>query len=72
MKIDFYFVFVLQDRGYELISLTCNKPHPESYKPGFDLFSSNLGFIIFGLFTFISVTVLVNTLIAFNLEAISI
>ncbi|CAF4122877.1 unnamed protein product, partial [Rotaria magnacalcarata] len=54
----------IPDRGYELISLTCNKPDPKSYAPGFDIFSSNLGFIIFGLFTFICVTVLINTLIA--------
>jgi len=46
------------------MSLTCYKPDPKSYTPGFDMFVSNLGFIIFGLFTFICVTVLINTLIA--------
>ncbi|CAF1402153.1 unnamed protein product [Rotaria sp. Silwood1] len=54
----------LPDRGYELVSLTCKKPDRERYAPGFDLFISNLGFVIFGLFTFICVTVLINTLIA--------
>jgi hypothetical protein len=50
--------------------LTCNKPDENSYSPGFDLFTSNLGFVIFGLFTFISVTVLINTLIAMMEETI--
>ncbi|CAF2949966.1 unnamed protein product [Rotaria sp. Silwood2] len=54
----------LPDRGYELVSLTCEKPDQKYYASGFDLFSSNLGFVIFGLFTFICVTVLINTLIA--------
>ena len=60
----------LQDRGYELISLTCNKPAPNSYRPDFDLFTSNLGFVIYGLFSFICVTVLINTLIAMMEETI--
>ncbi|CAF1031114.1 unnamed protein product [Rotaria sordida] len=60
----------LPDRGYELVSLTCKKPDPQRYALGFDLFSSNLGFVIYGLFTFISVTVLVNTLIAMMEETI--
>ncbi|CAF1407181.1 unnamed protein product [Adineta steineri] len=58
------------DRSYELISLTCNKPNKKTYAPGFDLFTSNLGFIIYGLFTFVCVTVLINTLIAMMEETI--
>ncbi|CAF4303111.1 unnamed protein product [Rotaria sp. Silwood2] len=54
----------LPDRGYELVSLICEKPNKNYYASGFDLFSSNLGFVIFDLFTFICVTVLINTLIA--------
>ncbi len=46
------------------MTLACNKPDPSTYLPGFDAFVSNLGFIIYGLFTFICVTVLINTLIA--------
>jgi hypothetical protein len=60
----------IPDRGYELVTLTCNKPNPINYAPGFDVFTSNLGFIIFGLFTFICVTVLINTLIAMMEETI--
>ena len=52
------------------MSLTCLKPDRRSYTPGFDLFTSNLGFVIFGLFTFICVTVLINTLIAMMEETI--
>ena len=55
-----------------MISLSCNKPDPKSYAPGFDVFTSNLGFIIFGLFTFVCVTVLINTLIAMMEETIDV
>ncbi|UJR22097.1 hypothetical protein I4U23_025163 [Adineta vaga] len=58
------------DRGYELVSLTCIKPGQDTHAPGFDQFTSNLGFIIYGLFTFICVTVLINTLIAMMEETI--
>ncbi len=47
-----------------MITLTRYKPDPNTYRPGFDAFTSNLGFIIYGIFTFICVTVLINTLIA--------
>jgi hypothetical protein len=53
-----------------LISLTCNKPDQDTYLPGFDQFVSNLGFVIYGLFSFICVTVLINTLIAMMEETI--
>ncbi len=46
-----------------MITHSCYKPDPSTYLPGFDTFVSNLGFIIYGLFTFICVTVLINTLI---------
>jgi hypothetical protein len=46
------------------------KPDPTGYASGFDAFTSDLGFIIFGLFTFICVTVLINTLIAMMEETI--
>ncbi|CAF3685962.1 unnamed protein product [Adineta steineri] len=52
------------DRGYELLTLSCYKPNPSTYLPGFENFVSNLGFILYGLFTFVCVTVLINTLIA--------
>ncbi|CAF1211680.1 unnamed protein product [Adineta ricciae] len=60
----------IPDRGYELVSLTCVKPDPKTHASGFDQFTSNLGFIIYGLFTFICVTVLINTLIAMMEETI--
>ncbi len=59
-----------KDRGYELITLSCYKPDPSTYLSGFDIFTSNIGFIIYGLFTFICVTVLINTLIAMLEETI--
>lgn len=55
-----------------MITLSCNKPDRNSYAPGFDIFTSNLGFIIFGLFTFVCVTVLINTLIAMMEETIDV
>ncbi|CAF2859314.1 unnamed protein product [Rotaria sp. Silwood2] len=58
------------DRGYEMITLSCYKPDPTTYTPGFDTFLSNLGFIIYGLFTFVCVTVLINTLIVMLEETI--
>ncbi|CAF1399284.1 unnamed protein product, partial [Didymodactylos carnosus] len=57
------------DRGYELITRSCNTPDPSTYRVGFDGFSSNLGFILYGLFAFICVTVLINTLIAMMYES---
>ena len=62
--------FIFQDRGYELITLSCYKPDPYTYLAGFDTFISNLGFFIYGLFTFACVTVLINTLIAMLEETI--
>ncbi|CAF2182186.1 unnamed protein product [Rotaria magnacalcarata] len=53
----------LPDRGYELITRSCFKPDPNSYLSGFDSVISSVGFILYGLFTFICVTVLINTLI---------
>ena len=53
-----------------MISLSCNKPKSGTYRPGFDQFVSNLGFIIYGLFSFVCVTVLINTLIAMMEETI--
>ena len=53
-----------------MVSLTCNKPVEGTYLPGFDQFASNMGFVIYGLFSFICVTVLINTLIAMMEETI--
>lgn len=53
-----------------MVSLTCVKPKEGTHTPGFDQFTSNLGFILYGLFTFICVTVLINTLIAMMEETI--
>lgn len=46
------------------MTASCYQPNVDSYLLGFDTFVSNLGFIIYGLFTFMCVTVLINTLIA--------
>ncbi|UJR27013.1 hypothetical protein I4U23_008318 [Adineta vaga] len=58
------------NRGYELQADSSCQSDPNSYLPGFDNFVSNLGFIIYGLFTFICITVLINTLIAMLEETI--
>ncbi|CAF1047029.1 unnamed protein product [Rotaria sp. Silwood1] len=60
----------IPDRGYEVITRSCYKPDPTTYIPDFDGFSSNLGFVIYGLFTFVCVTVLINTLIVMLEETI--
>ncbi|CAF0906842.1 unnamed protein product [Rotaria sordida] len=60
----------IPDRGYEMVTLSCYKPDSNTYISGFDNFLSNLGFIIYGLFTFVCVTVLINTLIAMLEETI--
>ncbi len=46
-----------------MITLSCYKPDSNTYRSGFDDFTSNLGFTIYGIFTFVCVTVLINTLI---------
>ena len=50
--------------------MSCYRPDPSTYLPGFDTFVSNLGFFLYGLFTFTCVTVLINTLIAMFEETI--
>lgn len=50
--------------------MSCYRPDPSNYLPGFDTFVSNLGFVLYGLFSFMCVTVLINTLIAMFEETI--
>ncbi|CAF0736439.1 unnamed protein product [Adineta ricciae] len=52
------------NRGYELQTTSCYQADPSGYSPDYDVFTSNLGFFIYGLFSFTCVTVLINTLIA--------
>ena len=59
-----------KDRGYELLTRSCYKPDSNTYLSNFDQFTTNLGFVLYGLFAFICVTVLINTLIAMLEESI--
>jgi hypothetical protein len=47
-----------------MITRSCYQPDPSTYLANFDQFSGTLGFAIYGLFAFVCITVLINTLIA--------
>ena len=53
-----------------MITASCYKPDPDTYLETFDDFTSSIGFVLYGLFTFVCVTVLINTLIAMLEESI--
>lgn len=52
------------------MTASCYTPDQKTYSPGFDTVISNIGFILYALFTFVCITVLINTLIAMLEETI--